>query len=69
MGMRWARYVACMGKISAYDILVGNPERKNHSEDLGVNGKMILKPIFGKQGGKVWTRCIWLRIGTSGGIL
>jgi hypothetical protein len=29
-------------------ILVGKPEGKNHSEDLDVDGKIILKWILGK---------------------
>jgi hypothetical protein len=36
--------------------------------DLGVDGNIlerILKELFGK----VWTACIWLRIGTSDGLL
>jgi hypothetical protein len=44
------RHVTCRGEIeghvesmggmrTVYKILVGKPERKNHSEDLGVNGK------------------------------
>jgi hypothetical protein len=40
----------------------------NHTEDLGVDGK-ILEWILGKQVGKVWTGCIWLRIGTSGRLM
>jgi hypothetical protein len=35
-------------------------------EDLGVDGKIV---EIGKQGGKVWTGCIWLRIGMSRGLL
>jgi hypothetical protein len=32
-----------MGKMrNAYKILVGRPEVKNHSEDLGVDGRIIL---------------------------
>jgi hypothetical protein len=42
---------------------------QGHSEDLDVDGWIILKWILGKQGGKVWTGCIWLRVGTSGGLL
>jgi hypothetical protein len=41
----------------------------NKLEDLGVDGKIILEWILEKQGGKVWIGCIWLRIGTSGGLL
>jgi hypothetical protein len=39
------------------------------SIDLGVDGKIKLKWILGKQGGKLWTGCIWLRIQTSGWML
>jgi hypothetical protein len=46
-----------------------NLKGKYHSDELGVDGRMILDWILGKQGGKVWTGFIWLRIGTSGGVL
>jgi hypothetical protein len=41
--MRWARYVASMaeGRV-VYRVLVGRPERKDHWEDLGVGGRIIL---------------------------
>jgi hypothetical protein len=42
---------------------------RGQSEDLGGDVKIILKRILGKQGGKVWTGCIWLRTGISGGLL
>jgi hypothetical protein len=38
-------------------------------EDLCVVGKIILEWILGEYGEKVWTGCISLRIGTSGGLL
>jgi hypothetical protein len=38
-------------------------------EDMGVVEKIILEWILGKQGGKVWTGFIWLKKGTSGGLL
>jgi hypothetical protein len=41
----------------------------DHSEDLGVDGKIILEWILEKCGGKEWTGCMWLRIGTNGGLL
>jgi len=45
-----------------------NLKERDHSEDLGVDGRIILD-LIGKLGGKVLTGCIWLRIGTSGGQL
>jgi hypothetical protein len=41
---------------------------RDHLEDLGTD-KIILERILGKQGGKVWTGFIWLRIGASGELL
>jgi hypothetical protein len=46
-----------------------NVKGRDHVEDLGVNGKIILERILGKEGGKVWTGSIWLRIGTSSELL
>jgi hypothetical protein len=55
-----------MGEIrNASRILVGMNVR-DHSEDVGVDEKIILGLILWKQVGKVWTGCIWLKIGTSG---
>jgi hypothetical protein len=47
--------------------LVRKPEGKNHSEDLGVNGKILLRWILEKQDGKTWNGFTWLRIVSSGG--
>jgi hypothetical protein len=41
----------------------------NHSEDLGADGRIILERFLEKRIGKVWTGCIWLRTGASGGLL
>jgi hypothetical protein len=41
----------------------------DHKEDLDVGGRIILKWILERQNGVVWTGSIWLRIGTSGGLL
>jgi hypothetical protein len=42
-----------------------NLKGKDHLEELGVDRKVVLKWILGK----VWTGCIYLRLGTSGGLL
>jgi hypothetical protein len=69
--MRWTGHVARMGKKrNAYKILAGKPEGKRplgrprrRWED---NIRMDLRERYD---GVVWTRSIWLRIGTSGGPL
>jgi hypothetical protein len=40
---------------NTFNVLVGKPEGKNHSEDLGVDGRIILEWILGKLGGRIWT--------------
>jgi hypothetical protein len=41
--MRRAGLVACTGKSrNAYRILVWNPKRKNHMEDLGLEERIII---------------------------
>jgi hypothetical protein len=46
-----------------------NLKGRDHSEDLRVDGKIILKWILGKQVEKVWNEFIWLMTETSGGLL
>jgi hypothetical protein len=62
--IRWAGHVARMGeKRNAYRILMGMPEGKRPG------GWTILKWILERQDAVVWIGLIWLRIGTSGGLL
>ena len=50
---------------AAYRILVGNPEKRDLLEDLGVGGRIILEWIFEKSVGMAWTALICLRRGTK----
>jgi hypothetical protein len=42
---------------------------RNYLEDLGVDGILTLELFLRKYGGNELTGFIWLRIGTSGGLL
>jgi hypothetical protein len=42
---------------------------RDHSKDIGIDGRIILEWILGKYGGKVWIGFIWPRIGASSGLL
>ena len=58
------------GRRVAYRILVGgDPMERHHLEDLGKDGRIILKRIFKKWAGEAGTGFIRLRIGTGGGHL
>jgi hypothetical protein len=48
---------------------VRKPKQRRLLENLETDEKIILELILRKQSGKVWTGCIWLRIGISGGPL
>jgi len=48
---------------------VGNLREGGHFEHIGIDGRIILKLISKKSVGSTWTGFMWLRIGTSGGIL
>jgi hypothetical protein len=67
--MRWVGHVARIGaKRNAYRILVVKWEGKR---PLGRPRRRwyILKLILERRDWVVWTGLIWLRIGTSGGLL
>jgi len=46
-----------------------NLRERDHMEDSGVDGTIILRWVFRKWDVGVWTGSIWLRIGTGGGHL
>jgi hypothetical protein len=44
-------------------------KERDHLEDLDVDGRIILKEILKKEGGKMWTGVIWLVIETASELL
>jgi hypothetical protein len=67
--MRWAGHAARMGeKMNVYMILVGKPEGKR---PIRIPRRRWMDNIRMNltQDGVVWTGLIWLRMGTSGGLL
>jgi hypothetical protein len=63
-------YVARIGETrNVYRILVGKPKERDHWEHQCVGGLTILKWTLDREDGMVWIGLIWLRIGTSGGLL
>jgi hypothetical protein len=42
--MRWAGQTVCMREMrNMFRILIGKTEGKNHLEDIGIDGRIILK--------------------------
>jgi hypothetical protein len=46
-----------------------NLKRKDHSEYLGINRRIIIEWILQKQARMLWTGFNWLRIGINGRFL
>jgi hypothetical protein len=49
--------------------LFSKPKERDHFEDVGIDGRIILDWILEKLDGKVRTGFIWLRIGISRGLI
>jgi hypothetical protein len=45
----------------SYRVLVVRPEGKRPLQDIALDGRIILKSIFKKWDGEVWTGLMWLR--------
>jgi hypothetical protein len=68
--MRWAGYVAQMGRGGVYTgFWWGNLRERDYLEDTVIDGRIILRWIFRKWDVVEWTGLIWLRVGTGDGPL
>jgi len=68
--MRRAGHVARMGRGEVHTgFWWGGLRERDHLEDLGLDGKTILKCVLKTWDGKSWTGLLWLRIWIGGGIL
>jgi hypothetical protein len=62
--MEWAGHVARIGRGKVYiGFWWGNVREREHLEDPGVDGRIILRWIFRKWDVGLWTVSSWLRIG------
>ena len=65
--MRWA------GRVERGEVHTGfwwrNLTERDDLEDSGADGNIVLKWIFRKLNGGVWTELFRLRLGTRGGLL
>ena len=57
------------GRREVHTVWWGNLRERDHLENTGVNGRIILSLIFRKLDVGSWTGSSWLRIGTGGGHL
>jgi hypothetical protein len=67
--MKWAGNVERVGEEKKlYNVLVGSPKERGHSEDRSVDGRRglewILEILAGGEG--VWSGFTWLRLGAGG---
>ena len=63
-------HVSCMGERGVYKgFWWENLRKRDHLEDPGVDGRIILRRISRKWDKGLWTGSSWLRIGTGCGYL
>jgi hypothetical protein len=68
--LRWASHVALWVKGKVHKgICRGNVREREHTRDLSIEGRTILKCIFNKWNGGKRTASIWLRMGRCVGLL
>jgi hypothetical protein len=63
--IRWVGYVASMENSGGTGFWLGELKESHNLEDLGIDGRIVLKWIFKKWDEEPWTEFVWLRIKTS----
>jgi hypothetical protein len=68
---RWLGNVAPIGVKEVHTLFWwGNLRERDHVEDPGIDGRIMLSRFFKMcNGGRAWTGLIWIRIGTGGKFL
>ena len=64
--MRLAGHVAHMGESRGVHRVLGNLTARDHLEDRGIEGRIILSWIFRKWNVRAWAGLIWFKVGTRG---
>jgi len=68
--IKWMGHVTRIGRRKVHtEFWWGNLRERDHLEDPGVGGRIILCWTFRKWNGRAWTGLIWLEIGIGGGLL
>jgi hypothetical protein len=68
--MRWAGHVARVGRGEVHTrFWWGELIKRENFEDLGLDGRIILKMVFKKWDGEVCIGLVRFRMGTGGGLL
>jgi hypothetical protein len=67
--MRWSGNAGSVGGYRQIFRIIARKHESGRLEDLDVDRRIILKTVLNEYDESFWTRLIWLRTGTNGGVL